>query len=56
MYSKYMIIVKDYDCIKPFVTVLEFDDAEEAFETYEEYSREYNVVLYRRFKHDYIDL
>lgn len=56
MFSKYMIIVKDTESPNPFVSVFEYDDAEAAFIAYEDYSLAHDVVMYRRFKHDYVSI
>ena len=58
MYSKYFLIIQEYGAKKPFVTFLEFEDANEALDVYYDYveDEKYDVVLYRRLKHDYSNL
>ena len=58
MYSKYMLLVTEFGADKPFMTVLEFSDGDEALARYYEYQEEemYDVVLYRMVRSDYSNL
>lgn len=57
MFPKYLVIVTEAHSNKPFVTFLEYDDANDALDALIEYDEEkYDVALYRRMKHEYNNL
>ena len=58
MYPKYMMIIQELGSEKPFLTVREYDDANEALAEYFDYyeQEQYDIALYRILKHDYNNL
>lgn len=58
MYAKYLMIIQEFGSEKPFCTIREYVDANEALAEYFDYYEleQYDIALYRILKHDYNNL